>query len=103
MPPRTTRWRKRDCARRAARYGALCSEPIAAQAGIEALPEEYRAADGTAELTIDGDPGRLAGPVGEAVLRVVQEALTNVRKHAPGRVTRSGSWWPTIRRWCAKD
>jgi signal transduction histidine kinase len=64
--------------------GALRSEPIAAHAGIEALVEEYRAAAGTAELTIDGDPGRLAGPVGEAVLRVVQEALTNVRKHCPG-------------------
>ena len=64
--------------------GALRGEPVAARAGIEALVEEYRAADGDAELTIDGDPGRLAGPVGEAVLRVVQEALTNVRKHAPG-------------------
>ncbi len=64
--------------------GALRSEPISAAAGIEALVEQYRADDGTAELTIDGDDGRLAGPVGEAVLRVVQEALTNVRKHAPG-------------------
>jgi signal transduction histidine kinase len=64
--------------------GALRSEPIAASAGIEALVEEYRAAGGVAELTIDGDLSRLAGPVGEAVLRVVQEALTNVRKHAPG-------------------
>jgi signal transduction histidine kinase len=64
--------------------GALRSEPIAAQAGIEALVEEYRAADGVAELTIDGEPGRLAGPIGEAVVRVVQEALTNVHKHALG-------------------
>jgi signal transduction histidine kinase len=64
--------------------GALRSEPISAAAGIEALVEEYRADDGTAELTIEGDGGRLVGPVGEAVLRVVQEALTNVRKHAPG-------------------
>jgi signal transduction histidine kinase len=64
--------------------GALRGDAIPAQAGIEALVEEYRAGDGTAELAIDGDPGRLAGPVGEAVLRVVQEALTNVRKHAPG-------------------
>jgi signal transduction histidine kinase len=64
--------------------GALRSEPIAAQAGVEALVEEYRAGEGTAELTIDGDPGRLIGPVGEVVVRVVQEALTNVRKHAPG-------------------
>jgi signal transduction histidine kinase len=45
----------------------------------------YRAgSDATAELTIDGDRERLAGPAGHAVLRVVQEALTNVRKHAPG-------------------
>jgi signal transduction histidine kinase len=52
---------------------------------IEALVEEYRVgADAPAELTIDGDPARLAGPTGEAVFRVVQEALTNVRKHAPG-------------------
>ena len=64
--------------------GAQRSEPIAAPAGIEALVEAYRSADGTVELTIDGDPGRLAGSVGEAVLRVLQEALTNVRKHAPG-------------------
>ena len=64
--------------------GALRTEPIAAQAGIEALVEEYRAGGGTAELTIDGDPSRLAGPVGETVVRVAQEALTNVRKHAPG-------------------
>jgi CheY-like chemotaxis protein len=78
-----TRWR--DGLRETRRaVGTLRSEPIAAQAGIEALVEEYRAGDGAAELTIDGDPGRLAGPVDEAVLRVVRETLTNVRKHAPG-------------------
>jgi signal transduction histidine kinase len=64
--------------------GALRSDPIATSAGVEELVDEYRAGEGIAELTIDGDPGRLAGPVGEVVLRVVQEALTNVRKHAPG-------------------
>jgi signal transduction histidine kinase len=63
--------------------GALRGETVSALAGIEALVAEYRAiAD--AELTIDGDPARLSGRTGEAVLRVVQEALTNVRKHAPG-------------------
>jgi signal transduction histidine kinase len=65
--------------------GALRGEPIAVPAGIEELVAEYRSeADGAIELTIDGDPGRLAGPTGEAVLRATQEALTNVRKHAPG-------------------
>jgi signal transduction histidine kinase len=60
-------------------------EAISARAAIEALVEEYRTgADAPAELTIDGDPARLAGPTGQTVQRIVQEALTNVRKHAPG-------------------
>jgi signal transduction histidine kinase len=65
--------------------GALRGDPVSAPAGIEALVADYReSAEAPVELTIDGDPGRLAGPTGAAVLRVVQEALTNVRKHAPG-------------------
>jgi len=65
--------------------GALRGDPVSAPAAIEALVADYRAtADGPAELTVDGDPARLTGPTGQAVLRVVQEALTNVRKHAPG-------------------
>jgi signal transduction histidine kinase len=65
--------------------GALRGESVPAPAGIEALVADYRAsADAPAELTVDGDPARLTGPTGQAVLRVVQEALTNVRKHAPG-------------------
>ncbi len=65
--------------------GALRGDAVAAPAAVEALVAEYRAeGDASAELTIDGDRDRLAGPTGPAVLRVVQEALTNVRKHAPG-------------------
>jgi len=65
--------------------GEGIDEAISAAAAIEALVEEYRTgADAPAELTIDGDPARLAGATGQAVLRAVQEALTNVRKHAPG-------------------
>ncbi|HUA02417.1 MAG TPA: histidine kinase [Solirubrobacteraceae bacterium] len=65
--------------------GALRGDPVSAPAAIEALVAGYRAtADAPAELTVDGDPARLTGPTGQAVLRVVQEALTNVRKHAPG-------------------
>jgi signal transduction histidine kinase len=65
--------------------GALRGESVSAPAVIEALVAEYRAsADAPVELTVDGDPGRLVGPTGQAVLRVAQEALTNVRKHAPG-------------------
>jgi signal transduction histidine kinase len=60
-------------------------DPVPAAAGIEALVADYRSAGDTpVELTIDGDRKRLAGPTGQVVLRVTQEALTNVRKHAPG-------------------
>ena len=65
--------------------GALRGESVSSSAGIEALVNDYRAtADAPAELRIDGDPARLTGQTGQAVLRVAQEALTNVRKHAPG-------------------
>jgi len=65
--------------------GALRGESVSAPAGIEALVADYRAsADAPAALTVDGDPARLTGPTGQTVLRVAQEALTNVRKHAPG-------------------
>jgi signal transduction histidine kinase len=64
--------------------GALRNDPVVVRAGIEALVEEYRAGDALAELTIDGDLERLDEPIAAAVVRVVQEALTNVRKHAPG-------------------
>jgi signal transduction histidine kinase len=65
--------------------GALRGDVVSAPARIEALLADYRSSvDAGAELTIDGDQARLSGQTGEAVLRVVQEALTNVRKHAPG-------------------
>jgi signal transduction histidine kinase len=65
--------------------GALRGDAVPTPAGIEALVAEYRAGtDAAAELTIDGDRSRLSGPTGETALRIVQEALTNVRKHAPG-------------------
>ncbi|MFC3998936.1 sensor histidine kinase [Nocardiopsis sediminis] len=40
------------------------------------------------ELAVSGDPGGMAPHVARAVHRIVQEALTNVRKHAPGAATR---------------
>jgi signal transduction histidine kinase len=65
--------------------GALRGDPLPAAAALEALVADYRAsADEPIELVIAGDPARLAGPAGQVVVRVVQEALTNVRKHAPG-------------------
>jgi signal transduction histidine kinase len=63
----------------------LRGDQVSAPGAIEALVAEYReTSDATAELTFDGDPARLSGPTGEAVIRTVQEALTNARKHSPG-------------------
>ncbi len=65
--------------------GALRGEPVSAVAGIEALVADYRAAaQAPVQLLIDGDGERLRGASGHVALRVVQEALTNARKHAPG-------------------
>jgi signal transduction histidine kinase len=65
--------------------GALRGETGGARTTIEALVAEYESTEGAeVQLTVDGDPARLTGETGQAVLRAVQEALTNVHKHAPG-------------------
>ncbi len=65
--------------------GALRGDQVSAPGALEALVAEYReTSDASAELILDGDPTRLSGPAGEAIIRTVQEALTNARKHAPG-------------------
>ena len=38
-------------------------------------------------LTVEGDAARLPATTGLAVYRIVQEALTNAVKHAPGAPT----------------
>jgi signal transduction histidine kinase len=48
---------------------------------IRALIEQY---ESPIEFTLTGDESRLDGQAGEAAVRVIQEALTNVRKHAAG-------------------
>ena len=59
--------------------GALRGDEPPTEAALATL-----AAAESTTLTIDGDASRLRGDVGRAVLRVVQESLTNVAKHAPG-------------------
>ena len=56
-----------------------------AAAGIQALVSEYRSAShAKVTVTIDGNADRLSDQLGQTLVRVVQESLTNVRKHAPG-------------------
>lgn len=52
--------------------------------GIEALVESSRAAGTPVSLLRDGERRPLAASAGHAAYRVVQEALTNAHKHAPG-------------------
>ncbi len=54
---------------------------------IAALADSSRAAGLPVTLHTEGEPRPLAEPVERAAYRVVQEALTNVHKHAPGATT----------------
>jgi signal transduction histidine kinase len=52
---------------------------------LRELADEHRTvADASCTLTITGEPADLSAQAGLAVIRTTQEALTNVRKHAPG-------------------
>lgn len=52
---------------------------------LRELAEEHRLlADAACEVNIEGEPQDLTAKAGLAVIRTAQEALTNVRKHAPG-------------------
>ncbi|TMU89661.1 histidine kinase [Streptomyces sp. DASNCL29] len=69
--------------------GVLRQEPDGAPpepggAGVAELVERASAAGLAVRLRIDGEPGELPPDVERAMCRVVQEALTNVAKHAPG-------------------
>jgi signal transduction histidine kinase len=56
-------------------------------AGLPSLVERLQAAGANVTLTLDGDAGRLPATVGLAVYRILQEALTNAIRHAPGAPT----------------
>ncbi|MBQ1157809.1 sensor histidine kinase [Streptomyces sp. A73] len=71
--------------------GAVSSDvpDVPSLAQLDVLVGQSRAAGMTVELSVEGSPdGTCPPPVQQTAYRVVQEALTNVHKHAAGAATR---------------
>jgi signal transduction histidine kinase len=67
--------------------GALADRPQPTYADIAALVEQARA-EGTRLEHVDEIDGVPPASTGRAAYRIVQEAITNARKHAPGALVR---------------
>ncbi|QGV78240.1 sensor histidine kinase [Streptomyces ficellus] len=67
--------------------GRVATAPQPTLAGLDELVAQHRAVGGSAELRVGGD--RVVLPAGWelSAYRIVQEALTNARRHAPGAHT----------------
>jgi signal transduction histidine kinase len=73
-------------ARRA--VAALRSDTQPLPQSLDALVESHREQGAHGELAIEGDTRMLSPEVELALMRTVQEALTNARRHAPGSTVR---------------
>lgn len=61
--------------------------PLPGAGDLPALVEQFRSAGADITFTIEGDTGGLPATAGLAIYRIMQEALTNAVKHAPGSPT----------------
>ncbi|GAA1016236.1 hypothetical protein STXM2123_5559 [Streptomyces sp. F-3] len=64
--------------------GATAASPQPSLEDLPALLEAHRAAGGSVKLLLSGSRPHTTAAVELAAYRIVQEALTNVRRHAPG-------------------
>ena len=70
--------------------------PLSPQPGVTEIPsliEHVQQAGVNVELCVEGQPRAVSGGVAVAAYRIVQEALTNVLKHAGGAPTRVVVRW----------
>ncbi len=58
--------------------------PLPSAADLPVLVERFHSAGADVTLTVDGDASVLPATTGLAIYRILQEALTNAVKHAPG-------------------
>lgn len=63
--------------------------PVPGLADLASLIDRHRASDVDVSLTVTGEARPLPALSDLAAYRIIQEALTNARKHAPGLQYRS--------------
>ncbi|MEV4511761.1 histidine kinase [Dactylosporangium sp. NPDC049525] len=73
--------------------GDLDREPLPGLAQLQAMVGRARAGGQTVELAVDGTPVVLPPSLDLSAYRIVQEALTNATKHAPGAPVSISLYW----------